>query len=51
MSTLVVVLEKRGSLFSIDFVFMTGGWVGISEIKFDFCYVPMPGILPVSESG
>ena len=30
---------------------MTGGWVGISEIKLGFCYVPMPGILPVSESG
>ena len=30
---------------------MTGGWVGISEIKLGFRYVPMPGILPVSESG
>ena len=30
---------------------MTGGWVGISEIKLGFCYVPMPGILHVSESG
>ena len=30
---------------------MPGGWVSISEIKLEFCYVPMPGILPVYESG
>ena len=45
---------ERGSLFSIDFVvfFMAGSWVGNSKKKnLGFCYVPMPGILPVSESG
>ena len=37
--------SKRGSLFSIDLIFMAGSWVGVSWSKNEeFCYVPMHGM-------